>query len=176
MIGMRRRDVSMISALAVSESFAARQRHSFLATERPGDFAWNLLQLGVFGLGGDEDGDVGVGVFPQRQKILIGRLGLGGVALQGISAGNAEIRECSDGFVEHNPAMAEDFLELGGGFAALIDLQIRFPAYIDWIEAQESEQTGRAQLVSTGGLKRFNGFRRIVWAEHGLSANRLNGG
>ena len=31
-----------------------------------------LLQLGVFGFGGDENGNVGVGVFPQRKEILIG--------------------------------------------------------------------------------------------------------
>ena len=38
------------------------------------------LQLGVLRLGLLEDRDVGVGVFPQREEILIGRLGLGGVA------------------------------------------------------------------------------------------------
>jgi len=40
-----------------------------------------LVQLGVFGLGGEEDGDAGVSVFPQREEILIGGAGFGGVAL-----------------------------------------------------------------------------------------------
>jgi hypothetical protein len=35
------------------------------------------LQLGVFGFGGDEDGNIGIGVFPQREKILIRGAGLG---------------------------------------------------------------------------------------------------
>jgi len=44
-------------------------------------FCGQLLQLGVFGLGGDEDGDGGVGVFPQREEILIRGAGFGGVPL-----------------------------------------------------------------------------------------------
>jgi hypothetical protein len=34
-----------------------------------------LLQLGVFGFSGDEDGNVGVGIFPQREEILMGGSG-----------------------------------------------------------------------------------------------------
>jgi len=30
-----------------------------------------LLELGVFGFGGDEYGDVGVGIFPQRKEIFV---------------------------------------------------------------------------------------------------------
>jgi hypothetical protein len=40
-----------------------------------------LVQLGIFGLCSNEDREVGVGVLPQREKILIGRFGFGGVAL-----------------------------------------------------------------------------------------------
>jgi hypothetical protein len=50
-----------------------------------------LFQFGVFGFGGNKDGNVGVGVFPECQKILIGRLGLGGVALQDVGAGKAKM-------------------------------------------------------------------------------------
>src|SRR5713226_5109592 len=79
-----------------------------------------LLQLRVLCFGLLQDGDVGVGVFPEREEILICRLGFGGVALHGIGSTDLEMRECSNGFVEHNTAMVEDFLELGGGFAALM--------------------------------------------------------
>ena len=41
----------------------------------------SLLQFCVFGFRCDEDGNVRVGVFPQREEILIRRLGFGGVAL-----------------------------------------------------------------------------------------------
>jgi hypothetical protein len=51
-----------------------------------------LLQLRILGFGGDQDGDVRVAVFPEREEILIGRLGLGGVALHRVGAGEAEMR------------------------------------------------------------------------------------
>src|ERR1017187_266235 len=41
-----------------------------------------LLQLRVLRLGFFQDGDVGVGVFPERQEILICSLGFGGVACE----------------------------------------------------------------------------------------------
>ena len=71
------------------------------------------LQPCVLRFCGDEDGDVRVRVFPEGEEILIGRLGFGGVALHGVSPADLEIRECSDGFIEYNAAMVDDFLELG---------------------------------------------------------------
>jgi hypothetical protein len=44
--------------------------------------AGGLLQLRVLRLGLFQDGDVGVGVFPQGQEILVSSAGLAGVALQ----------------------------------------------------------------------------------------------
>jgi hypothetical protein len=46
-----------------------------------------LLQPRVLRLGFFQDGNVGVGVFPEREEILIRRLGFGGVALHGIGSG-----------------------------------------------------------------------------------------
>jgi hypothetical protein len=48
---------------------------------------FELLELGVFRFRGDEDGDIGVGVFPQREEVLICRSCFGGVALQGVGTG-----------------------------------------------------------------------------------------
>jgi hypothetical protein len=44
-----------------------------------------LLQLRVLNFGLLQDGNIGVGVFPEVQEVLIGRLGLRGVMLHGIS-------------------------------------------------------------------------------------------
>jgi hypothetical protein len=44
------------------------------------------FQLCVFRLGFLQDGDVGVGVLPERKEILIGGAGFGRVALEGVSA------------------------------------------------------------------------------------------
>ena len=78
-----------------------------------------LLQFRVFRRGLLEDGNVGVGAFPECEEILICHLSLGSVALQDIGASKAEMGECANGFVLHNAAVVEDFLELGCGFAAL---------------------------------------------------------
>ena len=45
--------------------------------------AARLLQLGVFGFGRDQDGDVRIGVFPQREKIFVSgeRADAGGVGI-----------------------------------------------------------------------------------------------
>ena len=53
------------------------------------------LQLRVLRFRSDEDGNVRVGVFPQREEILIGRLGFGGVALHRVCAGHSEMRQRS---------------------------------------------------------------------------------
>jgi hypothetical protein len=47
---------------------------------RPAAIVDRLLQLRVLCLGFLEDGDVGVGVFPEHEEVLVCRLRLGGVA------------------------------------------------------------------------------------------------
>src|SRR5262249_13972114 len=99
-----------------------------------------------------QDGDVGVGVFPECKEILIGRLGLGNVALQHISATEAKTRKRTDRRVHHNPAMIEDFLKLSGCFVSLVSSEKAFPADINWIERALT-----AQLVRDRSLKDLDG-------------------
>jgi hypothetical protein len=61
-----------------------------------------------------QDGNVGVGIFPQREEILIGRLGLGGVALHGVGASHLKMRECASGQIPHETWVIKDALEFGG--------------------------------------------------------------
>jgi hypothetical protein len=68
------------------------------------------VQLGVFGFCGYEDGDIGVGVFPEREEIVVGGTSLCCVALQGIGAGKTEVREGSRFTRPYNPSMVENFL------------------------------------------------------------------
>ena len=65
------------------------------------------------------------------------------------------MRQRADGFVTHNAAMIQDFLEFGRRFAAGMRRQIRFPAHIHRIqrERQKTEFWCRSQLVRSGGLK-----------------------
>ena len=50
------------------------------------------LQLGVFGLRLRQGRNVGVGILPKREKVLVCGAGFGGVALQNVSASKAEMR------------------------------------------------------------------------------------
>ena len=51
------------------------------------------VQLGVFGLGFFKDRDVGVGVFPLGEEILIGGAGFGVVPLQDVGASQIQASE-----------------------------------------------------------------------------------
>src|SRR5215472_1178423 len=53
----------------------------------------SLLQLFVFFFRFDEDGDVFVGVFPEREKILVGFLGFGAIAGERRGAREADVGE-----------------------------------------------------------------------------------
>ena len=100
---------------------------------RSQDF-FQLLQLRVLRVGFLQDGDVGIGVFPEGEEILIRGAGLGGVALQGIGAGKLEMSQSADWIILDNSAMGENFLEFNGGFASLMRGQIRFATQIRGIE------------------------------------------
>ncbi len=76
-----------------------------------------LLQLRVLRFGLLEDRDVGIGVFPEGEEVLVGGAGLGCVALQSVSAGEAEMGKSADG-IQPNAATVGDFLELACGLAA----------------------------------------------------------
>ena len=127
------------------------------------------MQLRVLRFRSDENRNVRVGVFPKREEILIGRLGLGGVALHGIGSADLEMRECADGFVEHNSTMVEDFLELGCGFAALDGRLDRLGRAHRLDTEDVNRHRGRlSQLVRSGGLKSLDSFAEVIAVERKL--------
>src|SRR5271167_1037660 len=60
-----------------------------------------------------ENGNIGIGVVPEREEVLIRRLCPGRVALHGVSAGHAEMGERSNGLVLNNASPLEDLFKLG---------------------------------------------------------------
>jgi len=76
-----------------------------------------LLQLRVFCLGFEQYRNVGIGVFPECEEILIRGTGLGRVALESVGASQLEMCQYADGFIQNNAAIVEDFLKLGCRFA-----------------------------------------------------------
>jgi hypothetical protein len=77
-----------------------------------------LLQLGEFCLRLLQDGNVVVGVFPEREEIQISYFRFRRNALYRIRTGEAQMEERANRFIHSHSAVVENFLELGYTFAA----------------------------------------------------------
>ncbi len=60
-----------------------------------------------------QDRNVGVGVFPEDQEILIRAFCLGHLAVDRVGSAKLEMGECAQSEVHHDAAMVEKLLELG---------------------------------------------------------------
>src|ERR1700757_1327257 len=86
----------------------------------------SLLQLCVLGFGLLQDGDVGVGVFPEGEEVFVSseRPDAGGIGiralrvlrLQRVRPRHAQMRQGSRPAVPHDAAVVKNFLEVGGSF------------------------------------------------------------
>src|ERR1700730_8920863 len=72
-----------------------------------------LLQPGVLRLRLHQNRNVGVGVFPEREEILVGSLRLDLVCRQSESSAQLQVRQCTDGIRAHDATMIEKLLKLG---------------------------------------------------------------
>ena len=110
------------------------------------------MELRILRFGLLQHWNVGVGVFPNGEEILIGGFCLGRISRERVSPAQAEMRKSSNGRVYHNPPMVVDFLKLSGCFVSLMRREIGFPADINGIERARS-----AQLVRHRSLKDLDG-------------------
>ena len=84
-------------------------------------YGW-LLKLGVFCFGLRQYWDVGVGIFPEAEEILIVGTGLSGLALQGKGAREADPSKRPKRGIHDDAAVIEKFLKFSGSFIALVQL------------------------------------------------------
>src|SRR5215467_2913710 len=89
-----------------------------------------LLQLRVLGLGLLQDGDVGIGVFPESEKILIGGLRPRGVVIEGISAAKLKMRQCPKHIVRYDRTVINDVLKFGCRLLSIPCLQIGLSSHV----------------------------------------------
>src|SRR5215472_3032096 len=89
-----------------------------------------LLQLRVLGLSLLQDGDVGVGVFPESEKLLIGGLRLCRVAIDGIPTAELKMRQRPQHIVGYDSAMINDVLKFGCCLLSIPCLQIGFSSHV----------------------------------------------
>lgn len=62
-----------------------------------------------------EDGNSGKGVLPEHEEILIGRSSVAAFPRERLGPRQIELRECADGKIQHDAAVAEDGLECRQG-------------------------------------------------------------
>jgi hypothetical protein len=75
-----------------------------------------LFQTGVFRLRLFEDRDVGVGVFPQGERILVGRPLPVLISRQGEGSAQLHVHQCAYRIGAHDPAVIENLLKFGNSF------------------------------------------------------------
>src|SRR5713226_9889022 len=89
-----------------------------------------LLQFSEFSAGRPEDRNVGVGIFPEAQEILIGSTGGAGIPTQSLSAGLTEPAEGPGPTIDNHSPTVLNFLKLRKRLHPLLHCQIGLPAQI----------------------------------------------
>jgi hypothetical protein len=89
------------------------------------------LQLRILSLGCDENRNVGVGISPNCEKILICQLSFCGVTLHGIGSGEAKVRQCARYEVLHQPSVVNEFLKFRCRCVAVVQHEIGFSPHVD---------------------------------------------
>ena len=95
------------------------------------------MQLRVLRLGLLQNEDVGIGVFPESEEVLIGFARTFLVSTHRFGTSQLQVRERSQRKVQDDAAVIEELLELGGGLLALARLLVRLTAHLGWIDGAE---------------------------------------
>ena len=106
-----------------------------------------LLQLCVLHLRFFQDGNLGIGVLPKSEEILILLASLGCVTLHSVSAGHAEIRQHAERVANHDSAMIHNFLKFPGGFGTLVGGQVCLATHIVRIEGSKIRKCRAARTA-----------------------------
>src|SRR5208337_275405 len=90
-----------------------------------------LLQLRILHLGLLQDGNIEVGVFPEREKILVCSSGPRLVSLQGVSTGEAETGQRTPGKVGHQSPVVEELPKLRCRCVAVVQHKVGFSPQVN---------------------------------------------
>src|SRR5581483_7355215 len=115
----------------------------------------------VFCLGLLEDGEIRVGILPEREEFQIGYFGFGGVARGSVCPAPLQVRQGAYRIRENDAAMIEDLLEFGRCLLAASGGEVSLAAYISRIKASEF------------GKERSTRYRKVVWNRPLQSLDRV---
>ena len=103
-----------------------------------------LLQLRVLCLGFLEEWDLGVGVFPEGEEILVGGAGGGDVSLEDASARQTEMGKGGSHCVARHCSVIENVLEFPSSVGAISDPQIGQASGVNGRQSPRSSELVRA--------------------------------
>jgi hypothetical protein len=126
-----------------------------------------LLQRRVLRLGLLQNGNVGIGVFPESEEILVGSPCLSSVSRQQVRPRQFQVRECTDGFVHNETGMIENLLELSGSSGALVHCQIRLASQVNGIKSEIQEYGRFSQFVRCRLCERLYRLTRLMSLNRG---------
>ncbi len=89
------------------------------------------LQDGVFCLGFFQDGDIGVGILPEREEILVGSLCLDLISRQSKRSAELQVSQCAPCEVPHQAVMVDELLKFCCRPISVMEHKIGFATQID---------------------------------------------
>jgi hypothetical protein len=124
--------------------------------------ASKLLQLRVLCLSVFQDRDIGVGIFPKGQKILIGGAGFGAMVLLGVGASQLQLGQAHQRISAVGASQVQNGLKLMSGLSGLVVQQIGATA--------GEVDVARTLVIRFAGFHNLNGFGglAVVHRENGL--------
>ena len=118
-----------------------------------------LVQAGVFGAGLLQDGNIRIGILPERQEILISHTAGGEVPGEGVRPREAQHRQCPVGAAHREPTVIENFLEFCLRRFAVASAQVGLPAQVGSEKA--SGAFALAEVKGLRGLKKAKGLAGV---------------
>src|SRR5215469_1129765 len=112
------------------------------------------VQFGVLRFGLFQYGYVGIGILPNREKVLVRGLRLICLPCHGVSAPKTQKRECADDIDTYRPFVVDDLLKLGDCLRSLTRCQVCL--------SPEIRDRHISQVIGQSGTQDFNRLRRVL--------------
>src|SRR6476661_945245 len=148
-----------------------RQPATLKFSELPWEGSRLLQRLNEFSPGLDQNGDVRVGILPECEEFVVGRLGLFFVLGKCMGAGQLQSGQSSDGLVANKPRMVDDLLKFGDGSITLLSRQVSFTSQINGIEKKIQVLKIPSHFIRCRRGQSLNRFRRLRICEPNRSSN-----
>ena len=137
-----------------------------------------MPQFGVFRPGLVDDWQVGVGIFPDRENILVSSVSFGRVAGVGENPSQLQARHRAYGVGHNDARVIQELLEFHRGFGFPLRFHISQPSHVGWMEPSklaEERDPSHGKFVRVGTLQRFErlGVTAIGECEEGAQRGQV---